>query len=65
METPQEKAKELIANYQKIVGDKSLACKCAYLCTEEIIMARYQRGVEETYWYDVQACITEIENDIC
>jgi len=62
METPQEEAKQLVVEFEKILGGISFdnhiyneVIKCAYLCIERIVIGLHDQGIREPqYWYDVQ-----------
>lgn len=66
MQTPKDKAIDLVDRFLDIYSspdqyggadklDKTQAIKCAYACTEEIIMRLYDEGIREPqFWYDVQ-----------
>jgi hypothetical protein len=59
--TPKEKAQELYDKFFTLLPDcknmeyeNQSARKCAYLCTEEIIMNEHKFGDDHEYWYQVQ-----------
>lgn len=66
MQTPKEKAKELIDRFKPFVPHildgfedidfiKMNAKACAQVCTEEIIIELYDNGIREPqFWYEVQ-----------
>ena len=72
MQTPKEKATEILQRFEAIVlGEKkdgtpftmerAEAKECAEICTEEIIGELYDRGIRETqYWYNVQDELKEL-----
>jgi hypothetical protein len=63
--TPKEKAQELynkfftlLPDHENIEYENQSAKKCAYLCTEEIIISQHsfgQNSEDYNYWYKVQS----------
>jgi len=63
--TPKEKAQDLydkffslLPDHKNIEYENKSAKKCAYLCTEEIIMSQHsfcQNSKDHNYWYEVQS----------